>query len=688
MAGETACPTLAPVIDLLWWRRRFRLRLAQSTASKGTIMKRLLFFFVLAALPSVATAANLIIDNAWDHAPVIAYELPDTGGRAEAIRYVESIRDQFKKGTVLLDVAANRSSLKDKLKNGFVLYTTLGEKSELLRLATRKLGWEITGSSFHWRDLTAPAGELRVILVGKNPYSKGFCVIYAAGSNRALAGINGLPHGSASYHVFQGSQLLREGRYDENFTSIEHVSKAAALEDASQFFQTLKRVHPDLLARVSKDGYRKLEQQTADSIASKVDSSGEIPAPELASSLYYAAAYFEDGHTSVNWGTSLNEVNTRGKRFPAFRLLFDNGRFVIAAAKDGTIVDTELVSVNGAPVLEFLRPILDRCSGETLGFRAARFLWNEPFWYYMTNLFGSGDYTLRVRDAQGEYREAALETLNYAEYQAFRKQGGAEPFRPNGQGTRVEFLDSGATAHFMYSSFYSGAAEKKKIDSVFQEVKARGARNLILDIRGNLGGESGMAEYIFRYLYDGKFRSLSKVRAKASWEILPQVPWWARPLIVVLNGHVVSHSIAERRVPKPAAFFSGPVYLLVDNGSFSMAAEFAAMFRDYKVGTIVGYETGGLPDTFGGPHFFTLKNSRIPCSVSWTENLPPSPQPGDKEHGVVPAVPLSVQKLADFKSERDPVLAFTLRYVSDRASAPPRTSPSATVASLAGNPRP
>ena len=60
---------------------------------------------------------------------VIAYELPEAAGRAEAIRYVESIRDRFKQGAEVLDAATNEAILKSKLKNGFLLYTTLGEKS-------------------------------------------------------------------------------------------------------------------------------------------------------------------------------------------------------------------------------------------------------------------------------------------------------------------------------------------------------------------------------------------------------------------------------------------------------------------------------------------------------------------------------------------------------------------------------
>ena len=285
----------------------------------NAMQSALRFLLILAALPSVARPEKLIINNVWDHAPVIAYELPEADGRAEAIRYVEGVRDRFKQGHEVFDATVNEESLRAKLKGGFILYTTLGDKSKLLRLASRKLGWELAGSAFRWRDVTAPADELRFIAVGKNPYSKGYCVIYAAGSNRALVGINDLFQGGASYDVFQRNQLLREGLYDQRFVSIERVSKAAGLKDVNQFFRTLQRAHPNLLRNASEQGYRKLKEETKTSVAGKLDSGGGIPVEQLASLLYYAAAYFKDGHTFVSWWTPLNELNTRGRRFPALR---------------------------------------------------------------------------------------------------------------------------------------------------------------------------------------------------------------------------------------------------------------------------------------------------------------------------------------------------------------------------------
>jgi hypothetical protein len=85
------------------------------------------------------------------------------------------------------------------------------------------------------------------------------------------------------------------------------------------------------------------------------------------------------------------------------------------------------------------------------------------------------------------------------------------------------------------------------------------------------------------------------------------------------------------------------------------------MFRDYAVGKIVGYETGGLPTSFGDIFNFTLHHSGIPVGVSHKLFRGPKPRPGDDEHGVLPDVPLNRDLLAPYRSEADPVLAYMLR---------------------------
>src|SRR5262249_33900126 len=156
----------------------------------------------------------------------------------------EEVRDDIKNKTAIVDVGAHPVTLKEKLKGGFILYTTISDHSKLIRLATQQLGWTVSGGVFHFRDVSTPAAGLRWVLVGKNPYGRGYCAIFAAGSNRELVGINALWQGSSSYHVFHEEQLLREGFYDEHFVTRERVSMAAALEDVNEFFSKLLRDHP------------------------------------------------------------------------------------------------------------------------------------------------------------------------------------------------------------------------------------------------------------------------------------------------------------------------------------------------------------------------------------------------------------------------------------------------------------
>jgi C-terminal processing protease CtpA/Prc len=305
---------------------------------------------------------------------------------------------------------------------------------------------------------------------------------------------------------------------------------------------------------------------------------------------------------------------------------------------------TELIAVNGTPVREFLRPVLGRCSGETPAFRGSRFVADQPFWFYFTKLFDGMDRcTLRLRDQAGAERDAASETLGLSDYKQFLASLPAVRRR----GTEVQFFDDGI-ALFTYPSFQLSDAEKKKIADIFQQVRDKKSRDLVLDLRGNGGGNSEMGDYIFSYLYEGEFTAFSKVRISK-----------------MSDGIVETYSGSAQKHNKPSAFFSGRVWLLVDNGTFSSAADFAAMFRDYSVGKIIGYETGGLPVCFGDVYSFTLDHSGIPCGVSYKQFFCPKPRPGDDEHGVLPDLPVSSSLLAPFPRERDPLLAYTLKHIRE-----------------------
>lgn len=465
--------------------------------------------------------------------------------------------------------------------------------------------------------------------------------------------------------------LLTVANLSEGATSI---SRSDAEADMQQFFSTLQRVHPDLLAKVTVPDYLTLKQRTRKEVLGKADTNGQVRVEDLAYALYYAAAFFHDGHTAIDScpPPTPDEANIR---FPGFLLNYSDGAFIITAATKREMVGMELLAVDGRPVREFLRPILDRCSGETEIFKVSRFTENPFFWYGFSRLCGrAASLDLKLRDAGGKESERQFETISASEVGKLAPAPAAAKRLPDPQpGTRVEFRDADRIAHFIYPSFALSDPEKQKVDAIFQEIKARKSRDLIVDLRGNGGGNSEMGDYIFSYLYAGKFWAFSQMRLKLSPEILSLPDWKAQfpEGFTNLEGMVVTfRPEMETAGPKRDAFFAGRIFLLVDGGTFSSASGFAAMFRDYRVGTILGSETGGLPVCFGDMIGFTLEHSGIRCGVSCKQFFGPKPRPGDDEHGVLPDIPASRKPLQAYQGETDPVLAFTIHQIAQTRGKP------------------
>lgn len=461
------------------------------------------------------------------------------------------------------------------------------------------------------------------------------------------------------------SSLLLPSQSTAQYIS-KRITQADAISDVHQFFSTLQRVHPDLLAKVDVNEYIKLKQQTLDNISKNLDSEGKIDIDILAQLLCYAAAFFKDGHTLVNWWEiRTNESNTR---FPSFILQYDNGHFFINTSKNKNIEGLEVVSVNGKPIMKFLSPILDLESGETIAFKAGSFSYYQSFWYCFSKLCSSAkSLDLELRDDKGKKIEQSVETVGFIDFNKLGSDIHASKIKElRGKGTTLHFLDSGRVAYLVYPAFQYSENEKKKIDSIFEVVKSKKSQDLIIDIRGNGGGNSSMGDFVFAYLHKGKFIQFSKVRIKASHDVLLSKDKDLEiPDDVNINGLIVTMPIKEKSVQKPNAFFSGRIFLLVDNVTFSSAVSFAAMFRDYNIGKILGYETGGLPICSGDVYQFKLDNSAIPCSVSCAQVFPPKPRLGDDEHGIIPDIRMTSEKLRPYQKKDDPILAYTLDHIKN-----------------------
>ncbi|MDD2804716.1 MAG: S41 family peptidase [Elusimicrobiales bacterium] len=625
-------------------------------------MKRALILLAAGlALPGFAAAYPESINGFHDPSskrPVV-FELPEGPGREKAEAYVKEIRDSFYKESELLDASAiPAAELAKKLAGGFLLYAVPGAKTSLLA-SIKKPGFKFSGAGLQFAGKEY-AGASRLITLAANPYADGACQVYAASSNDQLAGINNLFHGPAAYYIFKGGLEVAAGLFDGRFNPVpETLPLADAIEDVNEFFSKAESIHPDLLANLEPDGYRELKRRTVNAVSEKLDKQRRVAIKDLAYELYYAAAAFGDGHTRMHY-QNLPESEFQAANFPPFRVQFRNGAFFVSGALDKSLEGERVVAVNGAPFADFAAPALARCSGETFPFKAIQFSEKQTFWWAFTKLFSGGkQFELETRDSAGRARTRKLGVIGIDAAVELRKA----TEKPLADETSLRLLEDGSVAYFRYPSFRYSEAEKEKIDRIFAE--AGKAKALIIDIRGNGGGNSAMGEHIMKYLTEKPVRSFSKMQVKVSAELLAN-PKYSRHMreenLAFAPGTLVTNRTKEEKQEKPAAFFGGKVYLLTDNATFSSASDFAAMFRDYECGRIIGYETGGLPTCFGDVFSLALTNSRLPFGVSYKKFYGPRPKPGDEEHGVLPDVPAADELLAKYKGP-DPVLAFALDYI-------------------------
>jgi len=130
-----------------------------------------------------------------------------------------------------------------------------------------------------------------------------------------------------------------------------------------------------------------------------------------------------------------------------------------------------------------------------------------------------------------------------------------------------------------------------QFDAIYEKILATDA--LIIDIRGNGGGNSNNSVYVLSHLTDENFN----MSAWSSPRYIPAFASWNRPR----EWHFGEPWIGQPARNKP--IYDKPVALLIDESTFSAAEDFCVGFRSMNRGIIIGTPSGG---STGNPIGFNL----------------------------------------------------------------------------------
>ncbi len=153
---------------------------------------------------------------------------------------------------------------------------------------------------------------------------------------------------------------------------------------------------------------------------------------------------------------------------------------------------------------------------------------------------------------------------------------------------------------------------KACLRDLFAGVKTQGIDNVAVDLRGNGGGSSLVANEFIRYLPVDSY-NVDGANLRMG------------PFLLDCSGE----SINKNRQYTDLVF-DGEVYLLTDSGSFSSAMMFAEYIKDNKLGTIIGEPPGNDPNGCGDVANFRLDNSGLYMSVSTKQFFRPDRECTDK----------------------------------------------------------
>lgn len=137
---------------------------------------------------------------------------------------------------------------------------------------------------------------------------------------------------------------------------------------------------------------------------------------------------------------------------------------------------------------------------------------------------------------------------------------------------------------------------KKSIDSFFSQLIQRDYQHLIIDLRGNRGGNVEISRILFRYL------PVDEIKMGARY-------YRCGPFLFGSSVRQVNRSKKEHR-------FDGDIYVLTSLTTFSAAMHLADYLQGNGLAKIVGQSPGNTPTCYTNIAHFVLPNSHLSLNVS------------------------------------------------------------------------
>ncbi|RIW15775.1 peptidase S41 [Algoriphagus lacus] len=432
-------------------------------------------------------------------------------------------------------------------------------------------------------------------------------------------------------------------------------------EDLLIFRESLEKFHPEM--------YRYTDRQTFENHFKAIEAQLTTPKSqrEFYNLLKPVLVDLKDGH--IKWivqGQDQHYGFFQDQLFP-LRLYFEEQIVKVISHLGGEKVPVlaEVKSINGETIEAIREKLLAGLTygdGESLG--GKYFQLNRYFAAYFSTEYGvSESYTVELTDS-GKSVKWEGKGIGKDQIEANFKEA-EEPFSFK--------MTNGWTGIMDINRFFSYKGEpdfKKFLKNSFESLENEGISNLILDLRGNEGGNEKLGIDLYKYLALDEFDYYDFVTTKPNQKVdfenyTSKIFRMANSFSKEKDGKYL-FTKAPSKTEKPYKnAFQGNLIVLVDGQSFSVTTEFSSRVKSDRRATFVGEETAGGAEVNSSGFFtiITLPHSKIDLGVPRLGfHMADLDSSMDKNRGIIPDVRV-VPTAGDLLSAKDPVMERALQLV-------------------------
>lgn len=347
------------------------------------------------------------------------------------------------------------------------------------------------------------------------------------------------------------------------------------------------------------------------------------------------------GHSHVYTSPEYQAYLSESSTYLPFEIRVIRGKVYIIKdlSSVGIPAGSEIVNIDGRTSADIVGTLLQNLSAdgdnETKKYYIMNEWFNGVYYYYIDN---PAAFTIQYREPQETaVRTATVDSI--ANKQMYINT--MLPYRGDfkGEYSKEVYEDYAVLTITLFTRFDSVQKYKAFLKEFFMELADKNISNLILDVRGNWGGNPDPAAELLSYLINEPTPYLDK------------------------NNHFLMFK--HKRPIKPNEHkFAGNLYTLIDGAGFSTTAHLLSLLKYHNIGTLVGEEAGGGFLCTDASKETTLRNTKLRLYSS-TMVFRAAAQGQVEGRGIMPDYEV-IYTLDDYLNGTDPIRNKALQLITSR----------------------